>query len=258
VTRVIAVSSQKGGIGKTTTAANVAIAWGLMGRRVLAVDLDPQFALTRRFGRAPSEARATTFELLAGEGELPDAVLEGVEPGVDVLAARRDLAKLELSLAGEHQREAFLAELFEGAVDGYDDVIIDCPPSLGLLTVNALVAANEVVVPVDMTDEGALQGAAEVRTIVARLARLSAVRVRALVRTMVDPRRVVYQQMSAGLLDLGMPVADEEIPLAAAFQNSAADRRPLLAARPDSAGALAYWRLAQELDRPLRDGGEQT
>ena len=245
--RVLSITSQKGGIGKTTTAANLAVAWGLMGRRVLAIDLDPQFAMTRRFDRAPGDAAATAFELLAGEGELLDAVLRGVEPGVDLLAARRELAKLELSLAAEHHREQFLADLLHQSVSGYDDVVIDCPPSLGLLTVNALVASSEVVVPVDMTDEGALQGAAEVRAIVARLARRSTIAVRALVRTAVDRRRVVYQRMSDGLGDLGLPIAQTEIPLMAAFQNAAADRRPLLAARPDNAGSIAYWQLAREL-----------
>ena len=247
VPRVIAISSQKGGIGKTTTAANLAVAWGSLGRRVLAVDLDPQFALTRRFGVAPTDAPATAFELLAGGGRLPAGVVTGVSPCVDLLAGRRELAKLELSLAAEHHRERFLSDLLSDGVDAWDDVVIDCPPSLGLLTVNAIVAAREVVVPVDMTDEGALHGASEVRGIVGRLARHCDVSIRALVRTMVDSRRVVYQRMNASLPDLGLPVAATEIPLTAAFQNAAAERLPLMSWKQDSRGALAYRRLAVEL-----------
>ena len=248
--RVIAVSSQKGGIGKTTMAANLAVAWGEAGRRVLLVDLDPQFALTRRFGISPAATRSTMFELLAGEGHVAEAVV-GVSPSVDVLAGHRDLAKLELSLAGEHHREEFVGDLLTAEAQDYDTVVIDCPPNLGLLTVNAIVAAAEVLVPVSMTDEGALQGAAEVRSIVAQLARRVDVRVRALVRQMVDRRRIVYQQMNAGLPELGLPIARTEIPLAAAFQNAAAERLPLLQWRTSCPGAGAYRDLAAELLEPL-------
>src|SRR3954447_2858755 len=244
--RTIAVSSQKGGIGKTTTAANLALAWGAMGFEVLAVDLDPQFALTRRFGHSPAELPATVYELLAGEGSLPQAVVP-VTLQVDLLAGRRELAKLELSLAAEHHREQFLADLLSAEADGYDVVLIDCPPNLGLLTVNAIVASSEVLVPVNMTDEGALQAAAEVRAIVDQLGRRSAVRVRAVIRQMVDRRRIVYQRMNAGLGDLGLPIARAEIPLRADFQTAAAERVSLLEWRADGIGAEAYRRLAHEL-----------
>lgn len=169
-----------------------------------------------------------------------------VSPGVDVLGARRELARLELALAGEHHREQFLADALSG-VDGYDVVVIDCPPNLGLLTVNAFVAADSVLVPVDMTDEGALQGAAEVRGIVDRLGQHSAVAVRALIKTKVDRRRVVYGQMVESLPALGLPIAESEIPLLAAFQNAAAERLPLLTWHRSSPGADAYRRLAREL-----------
>jgi chromosome partitioning protein len=245
--RTIAVSSQKGGIGKTTTTANLGLAWGQAGHHVLVVDLDPQFALTRHFGVSPATAPGTVCDLLVDGGAMADAVVP-VGRGVDLLSARRELARLELALAGEHHREQFVAELLGDDALTYDIVVIDCAPSLGLLTVNAIVAADEVLVPVNMTDEGALQGAAEVRAIVAQLARHSAVRIRALVRTMADPRRIVYQRMNEALPELGLPIAQAEIPLRAAFQTAAAERIPLLDWRADSIAADAYRRLARELD----------
>lgn len=244
--RTIAISSQKGGIGKTTTTANLALAWGELGERVLMIDLDPQFALTRRFDINPARTPGTIYELLTGDDRLADAVIR-VAPRVRLLAGRRELAKLELSLATEHHRERFLADLLDGEAAGFDTIVIDCPPSLGLLTVNAIVAADEVIVPVNMTDEGALQGAVEVRAIVAQLARHSPVRIGALVRTMIDRRRLVYQQMNDALPELGLPIAQAEIPLTATFQNAAADRRAVVVPTADSRAANAYRQLAAEL-----------
>jgi chromosome partitioning protein len=244
--RVVAVGSQKGGIGKTTTAANLAVAWSELGRRVLLVDLDPQFALTRRFGLSPTALPGTTYDLLAGTAALPETALT-LARGLRLAGARRELANLELALAGEHHRERFLLDALRPGAASYDLIVIDCPPNLGLLTVNAFVAANDVLVPVDMTDEGALQGAAEVRGIVDRLAQHAPVTVRALVRTKVDARRIVFQQMDDALPALGLPIARTQIPLSASFQNAAADRVVLQQARPDSAGACAYRALAQEL-----------
>jgi len=249
MTRIVAVSSEKGGVGKTTTASNLAAAWGALGRRVLAVDFDPQFALTRAFGLAPSDAPATVYEVLTAQGtELEDAVLPDVAPGVDLIASRRDLRKLELNLVSEVRREEFLARALEPLVGDYDVVVIDSPPNLGLLTVNVLCASTEVLVPVSMVDTGALQGAAELRASVAGLAeRRFDVRIRALVKTLAEPRRVMYQAISEPLGALGIPVARTEIPLRADFHNALAEGAPLLVSRPDSLGGLAYRKLGQEL-----------
>src|SRR5436305_402388 len=108
MTRTIAVTSQKGGVAKTTTAANLAAVWGRGGHRVLCVDLDPQFALTRAFGRVPSEFGATTLEAMTGAAPAATAA-HAVAPGVTLMPARRELRNLELSLAGEFKREEFLA-----------------------------------------------------------------------------------------------------------------------------------------------------
>lgn len=245
-----AVSAQKGGVAKTTTVANLAAAWGAQGRRVLVVDCDAQFDLTRALGVAPSGAPATMLEVLTGASSASDAIMRDVLPGVDLLAGHRNLRGLEVGLANEIKREEFLTRALAD-VDGYDELLIDCPPNLGLLTVNALFAAREVLLPVSMKDSAALQSAAEVRATVAVLAERSVdIAITAVVRTMVDRRRLAYQAIMESLDDLGLPIADVEIPLSAAFDNSVVLGRPLVAAQPGSAGAQAYIALADELSAP--------
>ncbi len=254
MTRTIAISSQKGGVGKTTTACNLAVAWGRAGRRVLVVDLDPQFAATRSLGVKPSQAPGTLFGVFSGDLGAREAVCEVGLPGVSLLAGDRDLAKLELTWASHMRREEYLRRALDGETDDFDVVLIDCPPNLGLLTVNALFAAQDIVAPVSMVDVGALQGAAELAATVGMVSREFGVDVgvRAMVRTLADRRRLTYRAIGDALADLDIPVATTEIPLRAEFNNSMARGVPVVHSSPDSVGGVAYQRLAQELEASSR------
>ncbi|MDP8908247.1 MAG: ParA family protein [Chloroflexota bacterium] len=248
MTRTIAVTSQKGGVAKTTTTANLGAAWGRGGRRVLCVDLDPQFALTRAFGCVPSQFATTTLEAMRDADVAAQAVHADVAPGVALMPARRELRSLELTLASEVKREEFLSRALARLHEDFDVILIDCPPNLGLLTVNALFAAREALVPVSMLDSGALQGAGEVQaTIEALAARDVPIRLTAVVRTMVDSRRLASQAIDAALSTLDAPIAATTIPLRAEFQNATVVGTPLAVSHPYSVGALAYDRLAAEL-----------
>jgi chromosome partitioning protein len=257
MTRTIAVCTQKGGVGKTTTVTNLAAAWGARGRRVLVVDFDPQFALTRRFGVDPSQ-RTTIADVLEGmilkDGTAPgvgEAVLVDAAPLVDLLPTHRRLADVETTLVREIRRETFLRRALRDRLDAYEIVLIDCPPNLGLLTVNALCAADEAVIPIDMKSVDALAGAEELIATAAALEE-DGPRVTALVRNRVEGsagrRRQVYAAIDEALAELGLPVARTLIPARDDFEKAAILQVPLVVSRPDHAGSLAFRSLAEELD----------
>lgn len=250
--RTIAVTTQKGGVGKTTTVANLAVAFADRGVRVLAVDLDPQFALTRLFGL--DVAGASTIVNVLADGASIHTATWGIL-GVDLLPATRRLASVELSLTGEFRREFFLQRALEPAAGGYDVCLIDCPPNLGLLSMNALVAADDVLVPVHMEHADALHGAEEVYATVLQMGE-DRPRWLGTLPVCADPRRQVYQAIREEL-DVSeflwpLPV---EIPDTVDFQKSAVRHVPLVAMDPLSRGADAYVALADAIapaERGLR------
>ncbi len=168
---IVSITNQKGGVGKTSSAANLGVLLAREGRRVLLVDADPQFALTRQLGIEERSLGVNLVDVLAGRAGAEDAIVTGVH-GVDVIASGRDLVGIELSLVGELGRERFLRDALEPVVSDYDDVVIDTPPKLGLLTVKALVLAEMVLAPVSAEDGGSLHGVRELQRTVARLAQL--------------------------------------------------------------------------------------
>lgn len=256
--RVIAIANQKGGAGKSTMAANLAAAWGVAGKRVLALDFDPQFNLTEMFDADPDDAEATIDRVLSEDVPLRDARLQEVVPSVDLVPSSPRLADIERSLVGENFRERFLDDNLRGEVDEYDVVLIDCPPNLGDLTINALYAAPEIVVPINMTDRNAYKGASDLLRTVAAIQRERAdTRIIAVVRNAVGVR-VLRESLEELLQDLGLPISRTQIPNRAAFQNTGAQGVPLVIAAPASDGAKAYIALAKELDRVgARRGGKR-
>ena len=148
--RIIAMCNQKGGVGKTTTTINLGAALAEYGRKVLMVDFDPQGALSVGFGIRTNDLDVTVYNLLVERGhDVKDVIQQTRIPGVDILPANIDLSAAEVQLVGEVAREQILARVLRPVLDDYDVVLIDCQPSLGLLTVNALTAAHGVIIPLE-------------------------------------------------------------------------------------------------------------
>jgi chromosome partitioning protein len=143
----LAVVNQKGGVGKTTTAINLAAALAELGRQVLLIDLDPQANTTSGLGFSPTRARLTVYQLLTGDATVAEAMMDTSIPGLHLIASELDLAGAEIELATLPERELRLRKALQSLPEGLTEVLIDCPPSLGLLTLNALAAATRMLIP---------------------------------------------------------------------------------------------------------------
>ncbi len=248
--RIIAMCNQKGGVGKTTTTINLAAALAEYGRRVLIIDFDPQGAASAGLGVNAHELDETIYtHLMAEEPDIRRIIHGTCMPNLDIVPANIDLSAAEVQLVNEVAREQALARVLYPVLDEYDVVIIDCQPSLGLLTVNALTAAHGVLIPLE-AEFFALRGVALlVETINKVRSRLNPrLKIDGIVATMVDMRtlhaREVLERVQEAFADT---LFDTTISRTVKFPDASVATEPIITYAPTHSGAMAYRRLAREL-----------
>jgi chromosome partitioning protein len=250
VARVVAVANQKGGVGKTTTVVNLG-AYLALGLRVLLVDVDPQANATSSLGIDPNGLALSTYEVLIGEATLGDTIISSGRQQLDLAPANRALAGAQVELVEMADREYRLRNALAAVRDRYDCVLVDCPPSLGILTLNALVAADLLLAPVQC-EYLALEGVGQLMetielvraTLNPRLALLG------MLMTMFDPRtRLSSQVVEEVRRHFPQDTFETVIPRSVRLSEAPSFGKPVLEYEPTSRGATAYADLAQELIR---------
>ena len=250
--KIIAFANQKGGVGKTTTCINLAAYVAAMGKKVLVLDLDPQGNATSGLGVDKSNDIKTVYDLISGDSQVDEVILPTIVEGLDVIPSTVDLSGAEIEMVQMPQREKIIKGILENLNDCYDFIMIDCPPSLSLITVNALTACNSVIIPLQC-EYFPLMGITQLMNTI-RLIKYHlnpSIDIEGVVMTMKDKRSNLTNQVSDEIVKFfGKKVYLTYIPRNIRLAEAPSHGEPILLYEPSSKGAEAYLSLAEEfLDR---------
>jgi chromosome partitioning protein len=247
--KIICVANQKGGVGKTTTAVNLAASLALSDRKVLLVDIDPQANASTGLGIRADDSTITTYHVLMGRATVAEAAQPVSPEGLFVVPASKDLVGADLELVNMEQREMRLREAIKIVADDYDYIIMDCPPSLGLVTLNALVSAESVIIPMQC-EYYALEGLGRLLHTIKRVKRHLNPRlgVEGILLTMYDGRNNLSRQVAAEVKrHFGDKVFNTVIPRNVRLSEAPSHGMPVVLYDARSTGARGYLQMAQEL-----------
>jgi chromosome partitioning protein len=248
--RIIAIANQKGGVGKTTTAINLGASLAVAEKRTLVIDIDPQGNATSGLGVEKTEDLATIYDVLVEGQPLRDCILEGTHfPALDVVPSKRDLVGAEIELVDRENRESILKRALDEIRDDYDIVLVDCPPSLGLLTLNTLTAADSVLIPIQC-EFYALEGLSQLLNTVRLVQRHlnPSLEIEGVLLTMYDRRLNLSKQVATEAREyFGGKVFDTTIPRNVRLAEAPSFGQPIVTYDVLSAGAQSYLDLAREL-----------